>query len=97
VVLLANAKEELLEKSYTALDSLISPAAGINMIRKHGFGHSNILAFEDIPSEDLAAVGLSFDPQALLSQLIAARRGMCRLDDACAKLEACQNDPVCRS
>ncbi len=56
-----------LDRSYAALDAYLSKEAGYFEITEWGYGHSNARAFDNVTAEELAARGLSDDPDALIS------------------------------
>lgn len=56
-----------LDRSYAVLDSYISKESGYWEITNWGYGHANARAFDNVTDEELAARGLSNDPDALIS------------------------------
>lgn len=56
-----------LDRSYAILDSFISKESGYFEIIEWGFGHSNARAFDKVTEEELAARGLSKNPDELIA------------------------------
>ena len=56
-----------LDRSYAVLDSYISKESGYWEITEWGYGHANARAFDNVTDEELAARGLSNDPDALIN------------------------------
>ena len=56
-----------LDRSYAVLDSYISKESGYWEITNWGYGHANARAFDNVTDEELAARGLSNDPDALIN------------------------------
>lgn len=56
------------DKAYDIIDSLISVDTGVFIIDDFGYGHSNLKAFDAVPEERLAELGLSRNPDELLSK-----------------------------
>ena len=56
-----------LDRSYAILDSNLSKEAGYFEITEWGYGHANARAFDNVTAEELAARGLSNDPDALIA------------------------------
>ena len=56
-----------LDRSYAVLDSYISKESGYWEITNWGYGHANARAFDSVTDEELAARGLSNDPDALIN------------------------------
>ena len=56
-----------LDKAHDVIDSMLSVESGKFMIGDYGLGHSNVKSFESFSDEDLAGLGLSRDPNVLLS------------------------------
>ena len=56
-----------LDKAYDVIDSLLSPQSGVYFIDVFGYGHSNLKAFDLVGDERLAELGLSRNPDDLLS------------------------------
>ena len=55
------------DKAYDLMNSMISKEAGVAEMSAFGFGHANAEAFGLMTDEELEAVGLPRDPDALLS------------------------------
>lgn len=53
--------------AHDIIDSLISPEAGLYLINDYGYGHSNTESFSLVPEERLAELGLTTNPDDLLS------------------------------
>jgi spermidine/putrescine transport system substrate-binding protein len=64
-VIMANAPH--LDKAYDVVDSLLSPESGRYFIDVFGYGHSNLKAFDLVGDERLAELGLTRNPDDLLS------------------------------
>lgn len=64
VVLLSDAPHY--DKAHDLIDAMLATASGEFLIGDYGYGHSNAKAFDLISDEDLAARGLTSDPNALL-------------------------------
>ncbi|MEX0809066.1 MAG: extracellular solute-binding protein [Dongiaceae bacterium] len=64
-VIMANAPR--LDKAYDVIDSLLSPESGRYFINDYGYGHSNLKAFDLVGDERLAELGLSRNPDEILS------------------------------
>ena len=56
-----------LEKAHDVIDSMLSVESGKFMIGEYGLGHSNVKSFDSFSDDDLAGLGLSRDPNVLLS------------------------------
>jgi spermidine/putrescine transport system substrate-binding protein len=56
-----------LDRSYAVLDSYLSKEAGYFEITEWGYGHANARAFDNVTDEELAARGLSKDPDTLIA------------------------------
>src|SRR3546814_19385311 len=69
-----------IDKAYDLIDAMIAPEAGEWLITQQGYGHSNRKAFELVPDETLAALGLPKNPSQLLSAGIFSKDNK-RLDD----------------
>lgn len=67
IALSATVDAEKLDKAYDVIDALISPEAGAFEIQEFGFGHANKKAFELLSDEDLAARGLTRNPEDRLN------------------------------
>ncbi len=57
-----------LDKAYDVIDSLIAPESGRFLIEDYGYGHSNKKAFDLVSEERLAELGLSRNPDEVLSK-----------------------------
>lgn len=55
-----------LDSAYDILDSLLSEAASVALMRGSGYGGSNRKAYDQITNEELAALGLSRNPMEIL-------------------------------
>ena len=55
------------ERVYDFLDAMMSPESGAYLIDAYSYGHGNKKAFELVPAERVAEVGLS-DPEAFLAK-----------------------------
>ncbi|MFX0540475.1 ABC transporter substrate-binding protein [Roseovarius sp. S4756] len=55
------------DKAYEIIDSLLSVEAGKFMINDYGYGHSNARSFDQFDEEQLTALGLSKNPEEILS------------------------------
>jgi len=55
------------ERAHDIVDSLLSTDAGKFLINDYGYGHSNVKSFAEVPEERLAELGLSTNPEDLLS------------------------------
>ena len=56
-----------MDRSYAVLDSYLSKEAGYFEITEWGYGHANARAFDNVTEEELAARGLTNDPDALIA------------------------------
>jgi len=56
-----------LERCYEFVDAMLSPESGAYEIREFGYGHANQKAFDLVSDEELAARGLTRDPNEFLS------------------------------
>ena len=56
-----------LAKAHDIIDSLISPEVGKYIIEEFGYGHANTRTYELVSNETLAEMGLSRDPNEMLS------------------------------
>ena len=56
-----------LDRSYAVLDTYLSKEAGYFEITEWGYGHANARAFDNVTAEELAARGLSNDPDTLIA------------------------------
>jgi spermidine/putrescine transport system substrate-binding protein len=56
-----------LDRSYAVLDTYLSKESGYWEITNWGYGHANARAFDKVTPEELAARGLSNDPDALIA------------------------------
>lgn len=54
------------DKAHDVIDSLLSPESGRFLIDDYGYGHSNRKAFDLVPEERLAELGLSRNPDEIL-------------------------------
>jgi spermidine/putrescine transport system substrate-binding protein len=52
---------------YDFIDAMLEPSAGVYLINRHGYGHSNRRTFEQMDPARLDELGLS-DPETVLSQ-----------------------------
>ncbi len=59
--------DEMIMKAHEIIDSYLSPGAGAFEILAFGYGHSNVKAYDMVSAEQLAARGLSKNPEDLLS------------------------------
>jgi spermidine/putrescine transport system substrate-binding protein len=64
-VIMGNAPH--VDKAYDVIDSLLSPESGRFLINDYGYGHSNQKAFDLVGDERLAELGLSRNPEEILS------------------------------
>ncbi len=55
------------DRAYEALDALLSVESGHFMIESYGYGHSNARAFEKFDEETLRSLGLSSNPEEILT------------------------------
>ena len=55
------------DKAYDLIDAMLSPESGVYEIMEWGYGHANARAFANVTEEQLAARGLSNDPDALIN------------------------------
>jgi hypothetical protein len=53
-------------KAHDVIDALIDPRSGVFLIEEHGYGHSNMKAFEAVEENALVARGLSKNPLDLI-------------------------------
>jgi spermidine/putrescine transport system substrate-binding protein len=67
LALMANIPDEKVDLAYDFINAMLSPEAGEYEILEWGYGHANAKAFENVSDEDLAARGLSRDPETLLA------------------------------
>ncbi len=58
------------EKAHDAIDSFISPEAGVFEIENWHYGHANIKAYEPFDDEFLRSIGLAKDVESYLSNTI---------------------------
>ena len=65
--LMTDADPKKLDRSYAILDSYLSKESGYWEITEWGYGHANARAFDNVTEEQLAARGLSNDPDALIN------------------------------
>ncbi len=65
--LMTDADPKKLDRSYAVIDSYLSKEAGYWEITEWGYGHANARAFDNVTEEQLAARGLSNDPDALIN------------------------------
>ena len=56
-----------LDRAYDVIDSLLSVESGKFMINDYGYGHSNAKSFAEFDAETLAGLGLSTNPDDILS------------------------------
>jgi spermidine/putrescine transport system substrate-binding protein len=56
-----------LDRAYDVIESLLSVESGKFMINDYGYGHSNIRSFDEFDEETLAGLGLSKNPNEILS------------------------------
>jgi spermidine/putrescine transport system substrate-binding protein len=56
-----------LDRAYDVIDSLLSTDTGKFMINDYGYGHSNLKSFDSFDAETLAGLGLSKNPDDILS------------------------------
>jgi len=56
------------DKAHDIVDALISVETGIYVIDEFGYGHSNLKAFDQVPEERLAELGLSRNPSDVLAR-----------------------------
>ena len=56
-----------LDRAYDVISSLLSVETGKFMINDYGYGHSNAKSFDEFDAETLAGLGLSKDPNDILS------------------------------
>lgn len=56
-----------LDLAYDIIDSLLSVETGKFLIGDYGYGHSNIKSFAEFTDEELADLGLSSNPDDILS------------------------------
>ncbi|MEL6646520.1 MAG: extracellular solute-binding protein [Pseudomonadota bacterium] len=55
------------DRAYDIISSLVSVESGKFLIDDYGYGHSNAKSFDEIPDERLAELGLSRNPDDILS------------------------------
>ena len=55
------------DRAYEIIDAMLSVEAGQFMINDYGYGHSNARSFDAFDAEQLAALGLSKNPDEILS------------------------------
>ena len=65
--LMTDADPKKIDRSYAVLDSYLSKESGYWEIIEWGYGHANARAFDNVTEEQLAARGLSNDPDALIN------------------------------
>ena len=65
--LMSFADPKKLDRAYEVIDAMLSPDAGAYEIMTVGYGHANSKAYDLVSEEDLAARGLSRNPDDLLS------------------------------
>ena len=56
-----------LDRAYDVIELLLSVESGKFMINDYGYGHSNIRSFDEFDEETLAGLGLSKNPNEILS------------------------------
>ena len=56
-----------IDRAYDVIESLLSVESGKFMINDYGYGHSNIRSFDEFDEETLAGLGLSKNPNEILS------------------------------
>ena len=66
--LMSAADPDKLEKCYDVIDAWLSPESGQFTMRELGFGHSNAKTFELMSEDELAAAGLSSNPEEVLGR-----------------------------
>lgn len=67
ISIMDNITDEQLDYAYDFINAMLSPEAGEYEILEWGYGHANARAYENVSDEDLAARGLSRDPEEVLS------------------------------
>ena len=67
ISLMADADPNKLDRSYAVIDSYLSKESGYFEIIEWGYGHANLRAFEQVTDEELAARGLTKNPDELIA------------------------------